>query len=288
MAEDGGQQQSRERTWVGVEPVDGVEVALRDGALVVTIDRPARRNALTPDQVHHIGQVCAAAERDDAVRVVEIRGTGDSFCAGADLSDADLSASGGQIPPISMGRNLFLPILELSKPLVGVINGVAAGGGLGLALCCDIRIASERARFATAFTRIGITANDAVAYLLPRIVGIAKALELIYFGRPIDAAEAERIGLVSYVRPHDDLAAFADDFVERLLAGPPAALRFSKRLVLDGLDRTYREHVLAQEYASLANRVLADHDIQEGVAAFKEKREPRFQGIRATPRWQNY
>jgi 2-(1,2-epoxy-1,2-dihydrophenyl)acetyl-CoA isomerase len=268
--------------------IEGVEVALADGCLTVTINRPHRRNAVTPDQMNHIGQVCAVAEVDNDVRAVVIRGSGDAFCAGADLADADLSASGGQIPPISMGRNLFLPVLELSKPLIGVINGVAAGGGLGLALCCDIRIASDQARFATSFTRIGITANDAVAYLLPRVVGVAKALELIYIAQPIDAGEAERIGLVSYVKPRADLDPFVDEFVRRILAGPPAGLRFSKRLVLDGLDRTYREHVLAQEYASLANRVVADHDIQEGVAAFKEKRAPVFRGITARARWNNY
>jgi 2-(1,2-epoxy-1,2-dihydrophenyl)acetyl-CoA isomerase len=172
--------------------------------------------------------------------------------------------------------------------LIGIVNGVAAGGGLGLALCCDIRVASARARFATSFTRIGITANDTVAYLLPRIVGVAKALELIYDPRAIDATEAERIGLVSYVTPSDQLDAFVDEFVGRIEAGPPAALRFSKRLVLDGLDRTYREHVLAQEYASLANRVVADHDTTEGVTAFKEKRPPNFKGITAKPRWDNY
>jgi enoyl-CoA hydratase/carnithine racemase len=93
---------------------------------------------------------------------------------------------------------------------------------------------------------------------------------------------------VSYVKSHDDLDGFVDEFVGRILAGPPAGLRFSKRLVIDGLDRTYREHVLAQEYASLANRTIADHDIQEGVAAFKEKRPPRFRGILVKPRWKNY
>src|SRR5688572_7496464 len=107
--------------------IEGVEVSLADGCLTVTINRPHRRNAVTPDQMNHIGQVCAVAEVDNDVRAVVIRGSGDAFCAGADLADADLSASGGQIPPISMGRNLFLPVLELSKPLIGVINGVAAG-----------------------------------------------------------------------------------------------------------------------------------------------------------------
>jgi 2-(1,2-epoxy-1,2-dihydrophenyl)acetyl-CoA isomerase len=270
------------------ESIEGINVAFENHLLAITIARPERRNAVTPDQINYIGQLCGAAEHDNDVRVVSITGTADAFCAGADLSEADLSANGGQIPPVSMGKNLFIPILELSKPLIGIINGVAAGGGFGLALCCDIRIASDQARFSTSFSRIGLTANDAVGYLLPRIVGTAKALELIYIPRPFGAQEAERIGLVSYVKPHGELAEFADSMIADILAGPPSGLRFSKRLVLDGLDRTYREHVMAQEYASLANRVVANHDIEEGVAAFKEKRPAQFQGILAKPRWDNY
>jgi 2-(1,2-epoxy-1,2-dihydrophenyl)acetyl-CoA isomerase len=268
--------------------MDGIEVTLDGHLLEIRIARPERLNAVTPDQMNHISQVCAAAEHDDDVRVVVIAGDERAFCTGADLSDTDLSAGGGQIPPISMSRNLFLPILELSKPLVAAVEGVAAGGGLGLALCCDMRIASEQARFATSFTRIGLTTNDTVAWLLPRVVGVAKALELIYVGRPIDAREAERIGLVSYVHPAAEFRDRLADLVGRFLEAPPVGVRFSKRLVLDGLDRSYREHVLAQEYASLANRVVADHDIQEGVAAFREKRAPQFEGLRLKPRWQNY
>jgi 2-(1,2-epoxy-1,2-dihydrophenyl)acetyl-CoA isomerase len=268
--------------------MDGIDVTLSDHRLDIRIVRPERLNAVTPDQMNHISRVCAAAELDDDVRVVVLGGDERAFCTGADLSDTDLSAGGGQIPPISMSRNLFLPILELSKPLVAAVEGVAAGGGLGLALCCDMRIASEGARFATSFTRIGLTANDTVAWLLPRIVGVAKALELIYVGRPIDAHEAERIGLVSYVHPQPVFATRLSELVAQLLDAPPVGVRFSKRLVMDGLDRSYREHVLAQEYASLANRVVADHDIQEGVAAFGEKRAPRFDGLRVRPRWENY
>jgi len=273
---------------VGFETVDGIEVTSRDHLLTIRIARPEVRNAVTPNQMNHLGKLCAAAEDDDDVRVVLITGTGDAFCAGADLSGVDLSASGGQIPMVSMGRNLFLPMLELTKPLIGAINGVAAGGGFGLALCCDIRLASADARFATAFSRIGLTSNDTVGWLLPRIVGIAKALELIYTARPIDAVEAERIGLVSYVYERDRFEAAVGEFVDTILAGPPVALRFSKRLVLDGLNRSYREHVVAQEYASLANRTLANDDILEGVAAFKDKRAPEFEGSRLEKRWDNY
>jgi len=273
---------------VQIEKMVGIDVELRNHVVTIAIDRPERHNAVTPDQMNYVGEVCTAAETEDDVRVVVIRGTGDAFCAGGDLDETDLSGSGGQIPPLGIGGNLYLPIVELSKPLIGVINGAVAGGGLGLALCCDIRLASDRARFNTAFSRIGLTANDTVGYLLPRVVGIAKSLELIYLSRSIDAVEAARIGLVSYVRPHDELEAFAAGFVAEVAAGPPAALRFSKRLVLDGLSRTYREHVMAQEYAALANRVLANHDIIEGIEAFKEKRPPRFKGILAQRRWRNY
>jgi 2-(1,2-epoxy-1,2-dihydrophenyl)acetyl-CoA isomerase len=260
----------------------------RDHILTITIDRPERLNAVTPDQVNEISKLCAQAENDDDVRVVVLTGTGEGFCAGADMSGVDLSASGGQIPPIRTSGNVFVPILELTKPLIGAINGVAAGGGMALALCCDIRVASERARFATAFARIGLTANDTVAWLLPRIVGIAKALELIYSPGPIDAAEALRTGLVSYVVPPAELMTRSYELAERFAQAPPYAVRLSKTMVIDGLSRSYREHVLAQEYSSLANRMIANHDILEGAAAFREKRPPQFKGVTAPRRWQNY
>ena len=268
--------------------IEGVDVTLENHLLTIRIARPERLNALTPDQMNYISRICAGAEEDNDVRVVVIAGNPGAFCSGADLTDTDLSSEGGQIPPVSMGRNLFLSLLELSKPLIAAVEGVAAGGGLGLALCCDIRIASTQARFATSFSRIGITANDTVAWLLPRIVGTAKALELIYNARPIDAVEAERIGLVSYVYQEADFQENLTNYLRHLLEAPPVAIRFSKRLVIDGLNRSYREHVLAQEYASLANRVLADNDIAEGLSAFREKRPPRFQGSQKEPRWQNY
>jgi 2-(1,2-epoxy-1,2-dihydrophenyl)acetyl-CoA isomerase len=149
-------------------------------------------------------------------------------------------------------------------------------------------VAADTARFATAFSRIGITANDSVGWLLPRIVGVAKALELIWLGTPIDAGEAERIGLVSYVVGADDLDAKVDTMARAFADGPPIAMQLSKRLVRDGLNRSYREHVLAQEYASLANRTLAPGDIAEGVAAFAEKRPPLFEGFKGNRRWRNY
>jgi len=209
---------------VPFDSIDGIQVSLRDHLLRIRLDRPEVHNAMTPDHMNHISKLCAQAEADDDVRVVLLTGTGDAFCTGADLTGVDLSASGGQIPPVSMSRNLFIALLELSKPLVGAINGVAAGGGLGLALCCDIRLASDDARFATSFSRIGLTANDAVAWLLPRIVGIAKAIELIAVPTPVDSVEAVRIGLVSYRYPNDEFETRVAEFVDKLLAAPPAGI----------------------------------------------------------------
>ena len=218
------------------ESIDGIEVTLRDHLLRIRLNRPDHRNAMTPDQMNHVSKLCAQAEDDDDVRVVLLTGTGDSFCAGADLSGVDLSASGGQIPPVSMSRNLFLALLELSKPLVGAINGVAAGGGLGLALCCDIRLGSDDARFATSFSRIGLTANDAVAWLLPRIVGIAKAIELIAIARPSTPPKPSASGSSATGTPTTSSRHRVGEFVDALLAAPPVGLRFSKRLVMDGLE----------------------------------------------------
>jgi 2-(1,2-epoxy-1,2-dihydrophenyl)acetyl-CoA isomerase len=127
-----------------------------------------------------------------------------------------------------------------------------------------------------------------VGWLLPRIVGIAKALELIYDPRPIEAAEACRIGLVSDVLPHDDLLPRVAEMAARIAAGPPVAMRRSKVMVMDGLSRSDRDHVIAQECSALANRALANHDIEEEVAAFKQKRRPEFRGVIAERRWRGY
>ena len=235
-----------------------------------------------------IGRVLRLAERDDEVRAIVLTGTGTWFSVGADLRAVDISAAGGLVPPVTAEENLFLPATECSKPLIAAVNGGCAGGGLGFALCCDLRIASSTARFATSFLRVGLTANDGIAYFLPRIVGVAKALEMIYVPTAIDATEAERIGLVTYVVAPDELDGRARTLALAFAAAPPYSARLSKRMVIDGLHRTYREHVLAQEYASLANRSAANHDIEEGVAAFREKRQAQFRGTAGQPSWSDF
>jgi 2-(1,2-epoxy-1,2-dihydrophenyl)acetyl-CoA isomerase len=257
---------------------EGIETSVDDRILTIRFARPERQNSFTPTQGVFIGTVFGLAERDDDVRAIVLTGTGPWFSAGADLREVDISAAGSLVPPVASNENLFMPVVECSKPLIASVNGGCAGGGLGFALCCDLRIASSNATFATSFLRVGLTANDGVAYFLPRIVGVAKALELIYTPAPIGAAEAERIGLVSYVVEPDHLEARTRELALAFAATPPYSARLSKRMVIDGMTRTYREHVMAQEYASLANRFAANHDIEEGVAAFRQKRPADFRG----------
>ena len=157
------------------------------------------------------------------------------------------------------------------------------GAGLGIALACDIRIASEAARFSAIFKRIGMVATDGVAWLLPRHVGLGKTLELVYSGDIIDAREAERIGMVDEVVPADGLMARARELAQSIADGPPLALQLSKKMIYGGLSLSYEEYLVTQQYSSLVNRTYASHDIQEGARASKEKRPPRFRGMTGAP-----
>jgi len=253
----------------------------RDGhILTIEINRPKNLNAVTLENIEALGTVFAEADADDQVRVVLLTGRGErGFCAGADLGKIDPTQGGGQPPRVRVDGHPLLPIVEFSKPLIGAINGAAIGVGLGLAAACDICVAAETARFGTGFARIGIVAGDMVAWLLPRRVGVSKALELIYRPAPIDAQEAYRIGLVSYVVPQDELRTRAMELARDCAAAPPVATRFSKRLVVEGLGRSPREHVLAQDYAALANLGLARHDLEEAASAYRDKRTPSYSGV---------
>jgi 2-(1,2-epoxy-1,2-dihydrophenyl)acetyl-CoA isomerase len=172
---------------------------------------------------------------------------------------------------------VVLKIRHMMKPVIAAVNGVAAGGGMGLAAACDMRIASDKARFSTVFIKRGVIPDCAATFTLPRLVGMARACELVLKGNVIDAAEAERIGLVNKVVPHDELMSATREFANEIAQNPPIAVGLAKAALYRGMSET---DIGGQEdyEAYIQNALMATEDFQEGIAAFFEKREPVFKG----------
>ncbi|OGO53439.1 MAG: enoyl-CoA hydratase [Chloroflexi bacterium RBG_16_68_14] len=258
-----------------------------NGVATITLNRPERMNAFTPAMLQEWAQALEDARTDAEVRAVILTGAGRGFCAGADLRGesrvADTARSEG---PVSAAdhRNWLRDSVHhvprqvtlLDKPYIAAVNGAAVGAGMDMCSMCDMRIASEGARFAMSYVRVGLVPGDGGCYYLPRIVGVAKALELIWTGDFIDAQEALRIGYVSRVVPPDELLPGARELAERIAKGPAVAIQLAKRLVYRGLTSDVEE---ALEAAGQAMAVVqSTEDAREGPRAFAEKREPVFKG----------
>jgi enoyl-CoA hydratase/carnithine racemase len=258
-------------------------------AAIITLNRPEKLNAWTGRMGHEYPDALERADRDRAVKGVILTGAGRGFCAGADMGMLNgIAAAGGEATsddergrPGTIEANYYQRFsypLRTQKPLIAAINGPAAGLGLIVSLYCDMRFASEGARFGTAFSRIGLIAEHGASWLLPRIVGTANALDLLYSSRVIDAQEALRMGLVQRVYPADELLAAAKEYVGYLAANAsPTAMKVMKRLVYDG---QFQDLAAAINAANEAMKpTLAGADFKEGLAAFAEKRAPRYEGI---------
>ena len=247
----------------------------RDGALLrVALNRPQVLNALTPELLTELRTALEGAA-DDAVRAVLLTGEGRGFCSGADLAATKLEGNAGEIV-----ERVYNPVVraltELRKPVVAAVNGVAAGAGMSLALACDVRLLSERAVFATGFSRIGLVMDAALSYTLPRLVGPARALELAYTGRKVGAEEALTLGLGERVLPEGGFAAAATDFAKSLSEGPTQSYASIKAQVAASLENTLAAQLALE--ARLQGEASRTEDFGEGVRAFSEKREPVFRG----------
>lgn len=257
----------------------------QDGPVVtITLNRPERLNAFTGAMQLGLARLCHEIEEDGSVRAVILTGAGRGFCAGGDVKgmfESRVQGSGG--PPIIHSRPLLQPwgeitlaIRNLSKPVIAAVNGAAAGAGCDLALACDIRLASESARFGETFVKIGLVPDQGGMYLLPRLVGLERACELIFTGEVIDAQEALRIGLVSRVVSADALLETARELALRISQNAPLAVRLAKRGIYAAQESTLRDALDFVASAQLRLQQTTDH--KEGVRAFVEKRPPDFTG----------
>jgi 2-(1,2-epoxy-1,2-dihydrophenyl)acetyl-CoA isomerase len=249
------------------------------GVHVITLNRPDRLNAVDPDLAIELPRAIDAIAREDAVRVVLITGAGRGFCSGLDLSvpprlpDATRAE---RLDPFAWVGRWVMSIVRCEKPVIAAVNGPAAGAGFGLALAADIRLVAASAKLTAGYVRRGLSPDAGVSFLLPRIVGASRAAEILFTGRDVDAAEAERIGLAAMVIADDGFGDRAYEYAERLAAGPPSALALTKRLLATSLE-TPLETQLERELAYIKT-CFASSDAAEAMAAFAEKRKPQFGG----------
>jgi len=241
----------------------------------VTLNRPKKLNALNLTMAAELHEALAAEDQDDDTRVIVITGAGRGFCSGADLSPDEAPAEPRASNAPGLADATFAAV-QIEKPLIAAINGVAVGGGCTMTLSCDIRIASEDARFQLPFTKLSLSAELASTFLLPRLIGMGKAQELILTSRMIDAREAGEIGLVNYVVPADQLMEKTMEIADTIAALPPKAVRLNKQALLVGRTSDIPGQLRYEELASVALR--GTDDAVEAVAAFREKRDPVFTG----------
>lgn len=252
----------------------------KDGVATVTLNRPEKYNAFAGRMRQEIVEVIDDVALDREVRVVVITGAGKAFCVGGDVNEFVSGTTKALEASVSSERHAMckaaLTINSMEKPVIASVNGVAAGGGCNLALACDIRIASEKARFGQVFVRRGVHPDWGGIYFLPRLVGYAKAAELIFSGEVVGAEEALKIGMVNKLVPHEELAQATRDFAERIARNAPIPIAFAKR----GLQN-FSKWDLAQalDYESYVLEVCKQsEDFMEGFSSFLEKREPVFKG----------
>lgn len=263
----------------------GIDVAADGGVLCITIDRPERKGSLDPGAVRAIIEALEAASTDDSLRAVRLASTGADFCSGADWVATNTSSKGAEEKPRTgsiqrrtpvQAHRLIALVQEIQLPVVARVSGWAAGLGCQLALASDFAVAADDARFWLPFVKRGFTADSGSTWLLPRLVGVARAKEMLLLGRPVGAADAAAWGMIHRAVPAAELDAAVDELVAELAAGPTVAIGLMKRGVnaalVGGIVEAMEAEAMALELSSRSG------DFREGLAAFKERRDPEFRG----------
>lgn len=250
-----------------------------DRVATITLNRPDKLNAFTGEMIDTWASSLAKAQADEQVNAIVVTGNGRAFCAGGDVA----RMGDGEPTPLQHKNQLWDHIHRIpktlegvDKPVIAMVNGLTVGAGMGMSLMCDVRIAAESARFSTGYVRVGLVPGDGDTYFLPRLVGSAKALELLWTADFIEAAEALRLGIVNRVVPDAQLKEATYAFAKQIADGPQVPIRMIKRLVYQSLRLDLRTHLdLVSSHMAVVRRT---EDHAEGVAAFKEKRPAKFKG----------
>jgi 2-(1,2-epoxy-1,2-dihydrophenyl)acetyl-CoA isomerase len=252
-----------------------VRLHVHDGVGLIQLNRPEKMNAIGALTRKQLGEAIKQAERDEAVRVVVLTGSGRAFCSGADVTE--MGGDGGMRTPADVGnvlRNEYMPMLTrlrtMPKPVIAAMNGPAVGIGASYALACDIRIATPEAYLLEAFVNIGLAPDGGVSWLLPRLAGTGIAYEMFFTGKPLQAVDAHRLGLINRIVPAEKLEAEVRELASQLASQPRQAMAAAKRAVNHALESSYEEALEFESYLQEAQ--AASPEFAEGVQAFMAKR----------------
>ena len=261
---------------------DSLILTKDEGVATIVLNRPEKLNAINEEIRLELPKLIEEVRQNDDLKVLVITGAGRGFCSGADVGRLAARVAGET--PKSTRREILrrigyylVPLAKLEKPTIAAVNGIAAGGGFSLALLCDIRIASDQAEFRAVWVNRGLIPDDGATYYLPRLIGLPKALALMFTGESVKAEEAERIGLVNETVPHDQLMIRVTELARRLAKGPSVAIELMKKVVYHGIVDDLESRLDLETYAQNICRQTEDH--KESIRAFMEKRAPVFKGL---------
>jgi len=258
---------------------DAIILEVAEKVATITLNRPDKMNAMDEQLRDDLIDAIDKVAQDDTVGAVIITGAGRAFCAGGDLSLPIFNMTGqpGKIKQsLQEANRIPLSLRNMSKPVIAAVNGAAVGFGHSLALACDIIISSEEAKYGQVWTTVGYHPDTGSSYFLPRLIGTAKACELIFTGKVVDAREAEKIGMVNMVVPAESLMETAGKLANKLAHGPSVAIGLAKSSIYNGLNMTMEQALNYELEAAILT--LHTEDQKEGINAFKEKRKPEFKG----------